>query len=138
MTIRKIKVKHGNTEIELEAEEDFLIKFLNSKELFKSEPSNAKTKKSGKKKAIGSKGAKSAAVLEAIKLVNGAEITIDDIADATKLSKTTISQIVSREIKKGTIKSVDKGVYVYVKPKKAKSEPKPEATPTEEQATHAS
>jgi hypothetical protein len=45
MSIVKIKVKCCNTEMEIEGPEDFLMKFLNSKCMSMSEPTNAKSKK---------------------------------------------------------------------------------------------
>ncbi|MEI7636098.1 MAG: winged helix-turn-helix domain-containing protein [Syntrophus sp. (in: bacteria)] len=138
MSVRRIKVIFGDAEMILEAEEDFLIMFLNSKCMSMSESTIVKSKKSSKLKPIGSRGAKTAGVLEAIKLGKSDGISIDDIAEATKLSKTQLASILSVLKKKGLIKSVDKGVYAYVKPKKENTKQKENADPATPKAITAS
>jgi hypothetical protein len=107
----KIKIKHGNTEVEIEGPDDFLIKFLNSKELFKSERQVVKSQISGKKKQTGSRYND---ILEVIGTGKGDGVSLDTIVENTKLTKQQINQIITKAKNNDDVKSISKGVYVLL------------------------
>ncbi|MEI7636195.1 MAG: hypothetical protein WCJ37_02735 [Syntrophus sp. (in: bacteria)] len=122
MSTTKIKIKHGNTEIEIEGSEDFLIKYLNSLGLFKYEKvKDVKTDKKEKKikqvkKEKVPKGAIYEGVIEALRISKGAGMSADEIAEATTFTKKQVVPALAKAKKNGIIKSsAERGNYEYVK-----------------------
>jgi len=121
MSTTKIKIKHGNTEIEIEGSEDFLIKYLNSLGLFKYEKvKDTKTDKKEKKKITKAekqpKGAIYEGVIAALKLSKGDGMSANEIADATSFTKKQVIPALAKAKKSGIIKSsAERGNYEYVK-----------------------
>ncbi|ABC76701.1 hypothetical cytosolic protein [Syntrophus aciditrophicus SB] len=107
----KIKIKHGNTEVEIEGPEDFLIKFLNSRELFKSEREVARPQKTRKKKQSGSRYDD---ILHVIRSGNSEGVSLNTIVEKTKLTKQQINQVLIKLKKNNEVKSISKGVYALV------------------------
>jgi len=125
MSTVKIKIRHGNTEVEIEGPEDFLIKFLNSKDLFKSEPSKQPLKKKPIKKVTkkssidkSKPGENYGAVIGVLKLSKDDGTTIKEICEATKLSKIQVGYEIRKAMKSGEVKQTEKGVYEIVKENK--------------------
>lgn len=114
MKIVKIKIKHGKTEVEIEGPEDFLIKFLNSKDLFKLEHDNERINKSVNSVQKKVKGSRYNDIIGVIKVGGKDGVSLDDIAETTKLTKQQISPILTKAKKNNIIKTIDKGIYVFV------------------------
>jgi len=125
MSVVKIKFKQDNTEIEFEVTEEFYKKNPDSILSTLAKLANVNITRHDKKvkkstKAVKqSKGANNAAIIEALRIGDKDGMTTNDVAEATGLTTRQVAQIAARETKKGTIKTIEKGLYVYVKPKKA-------------------
>jgi len=106
----KIKIKLGNNQIEIEGDEDFIIKYLNSQNIFKSEGDVKTSNNTGKKK----KGSIYSDIVEVIRVGGNDGTTINDIVGTTNLTKKQITPILTKAKKNGAITTIEKGVYVIV------------------------
>jgi len=114
----KIKINPVTKEIEIEVSDDFLIKYFEEIGLSLGKSKKVKLEKKIRKVTNTNKSPKGAnynAVIEVIRLGKDDGTTINEIVEATKLTKTQISQVITNAKKKGVIKSTERGIYEYVK-----------------------
>jgi len=116
----KIKINPITKEIEIEVSDEFLVRYFDSLGMsIKKSKKIELSSSGGKRKSVSRKksvpGENFNTIVEVLKLNKQDGTTIAQIVEDTKLEKSQIRFELGKAQKKGVVKQIEKGVYVYVK-----------------------
>lgn len=116
----KIKINPVTKEIEIEVSDEFLVRYFDSLGMSIKKSKKIELSTSGNKRKIVSRkksvpGENFNTIVEVLKLYKQDGTTIAQIVEDTKLEKSQIRFELGKAQKKGIVKQIEKGVYIYVK-----------------------